>query len=57
MDNHIFDQVMSWQKETFGTPNPDGIRNHLKKELQEILDATDLNHPIVTGKQIGRAHV
>ena len=46
MNNHIFDQVMSWQKETFGTPNPDGIRNHLKKELQEILDATDLNHQV-----------
>jgi len=29
MNNHIFDQVMSWQEETFGTPNPDGIRNHL----------------------------
>ena len=46
MNNHIFDQVMAWQKETFGTPKPDGIRNHLKKELQEILDATDLNHQV-----------
>lgn len=43
---HVFDQVIAWQEQTFGEPNPDGIRAHIKKELNEILEATTLEHKL-----------
>ena len=66
MDTDLFDKIRAWA-DTRGILAPEGVNRQVVKLLEELGETVKaiiqddkpeiIDRPIVTGKQIGRAHV